>query len=602
MCMVSSLLFGFQRNGGASSTQSLPQRRRSATRLWPSMDAPELVRKYSEVSRSLSKGEMEECQKFVEVCKTLLRIEATEALNQNPESVNLLQYSCDCTPLRVRKHYSVEGPCGSSRASSQETTDYFVQQVLTSVTAQQSWQDRLIYREPIPLKFGKTMASLAACTSQFLKGQWCVGTPSGITIHHQIHDRGITKSFRDAVAGHLATLVSQDQALGDAEATHEALHFHTEASCCLHDAHNAFRWGFQSVMGDKMEQTLADLYMAINSYRTSVAKCLPCVPAWLDRVLTPLPLNELPSEEELTRLYSAVGVGSDLLDALSSEMHLIWRPADGKLLVLDTFLTQPTAVETLSNTLLGVWKFPAFCASRWITVGTSCRTLVQGLLTGYARLFSYMISTGKLSEHDSQGGLRLTPEVTGACLIAGLTAYVAETFTSMAMTDPRLLRQLDALEEAVLDELRYLENLQPSVWIHLASLCQCRGWFLRHRVISGALASASHLQIRIFAELSSLPWMLLRQGSPEQVLQEIENLDQTSPDPVIQKLQHLNSIKYSRGSLLVAIELLQCVSFSSHFTERQHASTATLKRRHDYSNASLCPRAFVHTFRSRDCA
>ena len=192
----------------------------------------------------------------------------------------------------------------------------------------------------------------------------------------------------------------------------------------------------------------------------------------------------------------------------------------------------------------------------------------------------------------------MSTDIIQACVVAGLVAYVSETFTSMAMNDPRLLRQLDGMEEAIMDELRFLEALQPSVWIHLASTTNSAGWVLRDEVMRGALASAAHLERNIFWELSFLRLRsILRQESCEQALLEIESLPDLSEDPVVAKLQALSHLKFSRESLLTAISLLQSVSFSSHFTERQHASTASLKRLHDYGHATLCPRAFVHVFR-----
>ena len=563
------------------------------------MDVTHLIRKYAQVSRTLSKEETEQCQKLTEVGKTLLRLQATGYLEENPMSTNLIQYSADCTPLRTRKHYTIVGPTGSSRASVKETTEYFVQQVfITSVCGQQAPVDRLILREPMPLTSGKTMAALASCMQKFLQGSWCTGTTGGITIHHQVHDRGMSRTFRDAVAGHFSQLVATDSALGDETATHEALHIYTEVSCCLHDSHNAFRWGMQALYGDKLEAILGDLYAVIKDYRASVGKCMSCISSWLDEVLTPMPAEALPSEGELNVLYAAVGVPADLLEPLSSDMRLMWQASEQKLWVLDSFLKRHDAVEFLTNTLMGIWKFPAFCANRWVTVGTSCRTLVQGLLTGYGGLFCWMKLRGVLTDFDVQGSLRMSKEVIEACTVAGLSAYVSESFTSLAMADPRLLRQLDAIENTIVEELCYLESLQPSVWTHLSSLCTSRAWVLRHHVLTASLASAAHLQKKIFWELSLLPWAILRNGSPELVLAEIEALQDTSPDPVICKLQTLCRLKFCKASLLAAISLLQCVSFSSHFTERQHASTATLKRVHDYSHSTLCPRAFVHVLRS----
>ena len=564
------------------------------------MEVAALIQKFAEVSRSLDKNETAEALKLTEICKSVLRIEAAEVLNENPHSTNLIQYSCDCTRLKVRKHMSVAGPHQSTtRASVKETAEYFVQEIfLTSAVGQQPWQDRLVFREPLPLDYSKTMPSLAACAQKFLKGRWCTGSAGGITIHHQVHDRGLSKAFRDAISGHIANLVVLDAEKGDADATHEGLHIYTDASCCLHDSHNAFRWGFQAVYGDTLDQILADLFLGISSYRASVGKCMSCLSQWLDEVLTPLPLAALPTEAELSNLYTAVGVPSDLLDQLCGQMHLSWRPADERLLVLDSFLEDEKAVEILSSTLLSTWRFPAFCASRWITVGTSCRTLVQGLLTGFGGLYKYMKEQGIVGDYDTQGASRLNNDVIQASVVAGLSAFVSESFSSLAMADPRLVLQLDALEETVSEELQFLDHIPPSVWMTLGSLTGTRGWVVRDRTLTAAMASAAHLNRRIFWELSLEPWATLRADSPEKVLAEIANLQEPSADPVIHRLQHLLRIKFHRESLLTAIKMLQSVSFSSHFTERQHASTAQLKRSHDYSNATLCPRAFLHTYRS----
>ena len=300
------------------------------------MAVADLIRRFAEVSRALDKTETQQVQKLAEICKTLLRVEATDVLINNPSSSNLLQNSCECTPLKVRTHYAIQGPHhSSSRASVKESAEYFVQQLFfTTVSGNQRWQDRLVFREPLALQYGKAMPALAACATKFLKGTWCIGTPSGISIHHQIHDRGISRAFREAIAGHLAKLVLQDASLADGDATHTGLHLYTDAYCCLHDSHNAFRWGFQSVYQENLDQLLADLYVGISGYRSTVGKCIPCMCDWLDQVLTPLPLALLPTDQELSNLYAAVGVPSELLDTLSSEIHLIWRPSEEKLLVL----------------------------------------------------------------------------------------------------------------------------------------------------------------------------------------------------------------------------------------------------------------------------
>ena len=39
-------------------------------------------------------------------------------------------------------------------------------------------------------------------------------------------------------------------------------------------------------------------------------------------------------------------------------------------------------MQTIMSCLLGAWRFRKFTESRWLTIGTSCRTLVCGVVYG----------------------------------------------------------------------------------------------------------------------------------------------------------------------------------------------------------------------------
>ena len=39
-------------------------------------------------------------------------------------------------------------------------------------------------------------------------------------------------------------------------------------------------------------------------------------------------------------------------------------------------------VEAISGALMSVWKIRRFSESRWLTIGSSCRVLIAGLVTG----------------------------------------------------------------------------------------------------------------------------------------------------------------------------------------------------------------------------
>ena len=47
-------------------------------------------------------------------------------------------------------------------------------------------------------------------------------------------------------------------------------------------------------------------------------------------------------------------------------------------------------LETLAATVTAAWRFRQFTESRWLTVGTSCRAMVLGVLTGLDSFFAHL--------------------------------------------------------------------------------------------------------------------------------------------------------------------------------------------------------------------
>eukprot|EP00971_Amphidinium_carterae_P313642 6233785-Amphidinium_carterae.1 len=168
------------------------------------------------------------------------------------------------------------------------------------------------------------------------------------------------------------------------------------------------------------------------------------------------------------------------------------------------------------------------------------------------------------------------------------------------MSDSRIVLQIVSLQEEVRSEVQHMEELPLVVWKRLGGLCEEPPWRLRHKVLVGVHACASHLHKRIFSHFETLPWSLLAVGTPAHVLAEVKELSVISNDVTIRKLQALVSMGVPEGKLLSAIQLMQSISYSTYFTEKQHASTATLRKQHDYSRGTLSTRAFVHVFRFQE--
>ena len=109
--------------------------------------------------------------------------------------------------------------------------------------------------------------------------------------------------------------------------------------------------------------------------------------------------------------------------------------------------------------------------------------------------------------------------------------------------------------------------------------------------------SLAYLDKRVFSTLCSFPWSLCI-GDLSQNLDDLLQQEEMPNEITPQKIWSLGRSGYDRGRLLQALEAMQDLSFTSHLTEKLHASAALVKRHHpDYGARTTEMRAFVHTFR-----
>eukprot|EP00971_Amphidinium_carterae_P184848 3669802-Amphidinium_carterae.1 len=79
------------------------------------MTALQLVQRAAKVTESIGDGDMKRVEKLVECAKWLMKHKVTELLEAHPGASTLYQYSCDCTPLRTRQHYSTKSAGSRAR-------------------------------------------------------------------------------------------------------------------------------------------------------------------------------------------------------------------------------------------------------------------------------------------------------------------------------------------------------------------------------------------------------------------------------------------------------------------------------------------------------
>eukprot|EP00971_Amphidinium_carterae_P085313 1687671-Amphidinium_carterae.1 len=86
---------------------------------------------------------------------------------------------------------------------------------------------------------------------------------------------------------------------------------------------------------------------------------------------------------------------------------------------------------------------------------------------------------------------------------------------------------------------------------------------------------------------------------PAEALSILQSMPHEPRDAVSGKIHRLLSIGYPSHLLVQGLELLSEVSFSSRYTETQHASTAVMRKYHpEASPVHVVYRAYVHSLRS----
>ena len=289
----------------------------------------------------------------------------------------------------------------------------------------------------------------------------------------------------------------------------ELLHWYSHCGCALHDAHNALRWAYETMFGKEAALQKA-LFAAMASHRQCLLSTFACLGSWLVQVVEVVPDSKGPSEEQLLQLYSFLGTPASLLDDVVSRARVRWDPHRQRLQVSASFMALESSLEELSRVLKCLWRFQSFTASRWCTVGKSCRCYSLCLVTGYMHLFSCAKNRGYLSTFDSAGATDVPQPVHTFYVVIGLVSYLPEGFLAGLLADNRLLQHVEGLEAGMQDELTQFEELPPSFWQGPSAHLVVEAAALRHLVMWGSHIAYAYMDLKIFSVIGEMPWCLAR--------------------------------------------------------------------------------------------
>eukprot|EP00971_Amphidinium_carterae_P340691 6479140-Amphidinium_carterae.2 len=554
-----------------------------------------LLRRYAKVSLALDKAEQRDLEHVTECAKMYLALACQDALSTHASSPVLLQYSCDCTRSKVRKHVSAQSTKVMKRSSVSSAAEFFVQQVFVTIHTGSELVQKLVFAEPRELQFGKTMRALAAVSGSFIDSIHLQGSRLSVTILHQVHDRGLSGRFKSCVSSLMERHVLADPEKVIAGAVAEDLVISVEIGCSLHDLHNALKWCYQCLFADA-EEGLQNMYIGFNTMKSGMSVVLQALGRWLLTNLLPLADEELPKGEVLHEYFTALGVDADDVQLLAHDCKLLWCTRREKLLVSATFLEKSDSINIVSALLLGLYKFNRFCGSRWLTIGVACRNYMISSSLGFGSLFQHLKANHYISEYDSAGASKLGVREGQMAAVLGLTAYAPESMMADLMRDGRLMQQLDVLEATLNEKCHYLEHLTANFWETMGTFVALTPTVLRDMVLRGMQTIRGYIELKIFSTARDFPWCL-SVGNLSDNVAALAKRDDPPSDMVSYKLWKLLSLGMDRSEIERVLYLLSSCSCTSHFTEKQHASTTLVRRHHDFGPGSLMSRAFMHTLR-----
>ena len=549
-----------------------------------------LIVELASPSKSVSNVELPRLYGLVEALKAAQRetiIEAVQACSHRPV---LLEYCSDLTPGLVKTIQSSSSSQVSVRKTTRRSDEFLVQYLLTTYYESSGSLESVCYHaDPVRLQYGKDMASLTAVAFDFGLLTQIPSTQNVIRVRHQVYDRAIGSELRHALSGKwLQQCAVGLRAADDEEAsTQQLFEWHTHTSCCAHDAHNALKWSHYAAFGST--ELLANVFAGVAGYKYCSGHTLDYLGSWLGEVVSGSDSNSIPSTTTLAALWTCLGATPEQITEAADEIGFFW---DGhRLRVPHDFLQDPQWVNRLSTVLVSLWSFTSFSASRWLTTGASCRSMVRARMSGFMSFVTFMKEHG-ISSYYSAGCAKLGTEEWRFMCVVGLTSYLPEAVLSTIIVDGRVPLQAD-----VCTEHEFMECVSSSVWDLLGHELGHEGHRLRSDVIGGMLVSWGFLWMRSFREASSLPWRLV-DGNITENIQALKSLTTPPDDDVSFKIWTLSAAGYNQKLLEDAVRLLGQCSWTSVLAEKLHSGVAVVKRHHpDLQLNSLLARSYLHLVR-----
>ena len=547
------------------------------------MDPSSSFLEFGKPGKTLSPTERHKAAQLTEGLKAFLHDQAASFVVESGVLPILRSYSSDCTPIKAKKR--IVASAGETRVvrvggSGQE---YLLQAgFLQYQDAQGDWKTVVVLRDPVLMSTGKDHLKLFAAGRAFLPMLRELGH-RGLVVEHMVFDRAafsaLNRIFRQQHTAIHADL-PPDVPGAESPALLSLLCWVVGTGCCSHDAHNALHWALHQDTPDISVHK--DLHIVVESLRNGYSDLHQHLGQWLLAVVL---FQESPLPSDIAhQLWTALGLEASLVEELLS-LGLLWH--EGRLLVACEFQEDPEVWDKLSVSLLQVMRFEKYSDSRWLSMGSSMRSLCASLLLGLEVLVQHVRLQPHVSDFYLGGSKRLTCRNKRYAVLASLCSYLPDAFLMEVLEDSRVPMHLEELSHAVLEEFDFLKALPMQVWDLLGGLAEQPGVSLRSDVLQATHVAHAYLDTKVLQVAKSLPWSMCT-GDLEANLQWLA--EQPEPDEPTSKKMHRLLQMLQQSSAAGRFATSPAVSLE-HQSGGTAAATSAIHKAHPHV---LWQRAFLH--------
>ena len=415
---------------------------------------------------------------------------------------------------------------------------------------------------------------------------------AGIAIEHYAYDRcGIEAQERYWRKWHESS--PMPACLSDNDISEQTLR-KTElvivTACAAHDIQNAFRWGIGKDFKDK--QLVRDLYIGIDSLRNSIELLNRHMAEWIAQKLDFVPDRPYADGEYRRCLWLSLDLEAETAEILAHELQFHFE--DGRIKVTEQKVGDPELIDLIIKCLQSAWKFRRFTDSRFMTAGSSCRTLLAAYLLGISDLVDMILDAPGKSPFYLGGFKRLELEENRKIVVAKC-AFISQAVEGVLieiLADPRVALRLDELWQVLAEDTKQLLEMDDRIWADIGSIVGSPAADLRDQCLRGAHVSFHFFWRRVLEPAGRLPWSLV-QGDMLQNLADMA-AEPRPADPVSAKLWGLYNDGYPQQQLLDTLKLLADIPWSTLVVEQQHGTMASIHRHHpEYELNTLMGRTLL---------